>query len=143
MGNWQQLMKKGNKFYAQKNWSAALIYYYQAISSLENSIAVEFIDIQQVIQGWICGYHNIAITYEQQGLIKRSRDTLIKPFRIMLALTHHPDTSVEMRLTANYALNMTLSPLLEFANNHPNEYKFINSIVEQLHTEKSQDHLLH
>jgi len=134
MEEWQQLMQQGNQEYDQQKWHDALGYYHHAIALLEQSVATESHNSQQVIQGWICGYHNVATTYEQQGFIERSRDTLITPFRIMLALSYHPQSSSNLKLIANHALNITLPPLLEFANKHPSEHGFINNIVEKLNT---------
>ncbi|TEW46453.1 hypothetical protein [Psychromonas algicola] len=143
MAAWQQFMNQGNHLFTHQKWCDALGYYNKAITLLENSITTENADIQQVIQGWICGYHNVATTYEQQGLIKLSRDALVKPFKQMLALSCNPKASQEMQLTASSALKMTLPPLLEFAKNHPSEFKFINQVVEQLNTYDQLGHSLH
>lgn len=143
METWQQLMRQGNLLYDLQRWHEALGYYNQAIILLEKSIVIESSDSQQVIQGWICAYHNVATTYEQQGLIQHSRDTLIIPFHSMLALSYDLQASSQMKLIANQALKITLPPLLEFANKHPNELQFINTIVEQLNTYNRVGHTQH
>jgi len=143
MDQWQELMSKGNKLYDLQRWNEALSYYNQAIELLESSVSVQSSETQQAIQGWICGYHNIATTYEQQGLIKCSRDTLIVPFRTMLALYYNPQASSEMQVLASHALKITLPPLLEFANKFPSELKFINHIVEQLNAYNHIGHTQH
>ncbi len=132
MKEWQQLMRQGNQEYHLQKWHEALTYYNQAITLLEQSVSTESPNSQQVIQGWICGYHNVATTYEQQGFIERSRDNLITPFSIMLAISYHPQSSSKMKLIAHHALSITLPPLLEFANKHPSEHNFINNVVEKL-----------
>lgn len=143
MEGWQQLMSQGNQHYAQQKWHDALDYYNQAITLLENVVAMEVSDIQQALQAWICGYHNVAITYEQQGLIERSRDTLLIPFRSMLTLSNNTHISLEMQLMAKHAVNITLPPLFVFANKHPNELQFINHIIEQLTTYNRVGHTQH
>ncbi|MCP5077620.1 MAG: hypothetical protein GY951_06135 [Psychromonas sp.] len=143
MEEWQQLMRQGNQEYDLQKWHEALGYYHHAIALLEQSVATESHDSQQVIQGWICGYHNVASTYEQQGLIEHSRDTLITPFSIMLALSYHPQTTSNMKLIADHALNITLPPLLEFANKHPSEHSFINNIVDKLNSCDQLSHSQH
>lgn len=143
METWQQIMLQGNQLYTQQKWEQALDHYNQAITLLENSVAIEPAQIQQVIEGWVCGYHNVAITYEQQGLIKLSRDTLVTPFRTMLALSYNPEASSDMKSIAGRALKMTLPPLLEFTNRYASELKFINNIVEQLNTYDQPGHSLH
>ncbi|MEI6897899.1 MAG: hypothetical protein V5786_10540 [Psychromonas sp.] len=143
MKRWQQLMTQGNQRYADKKWHEALSYYYQAITSLEKVVAIESSETQQALQAWICGYHNVATTYEQQGLIERSRDTLVIPFRSMLTLSYNPQASSEMKLIANQALKITLPPLLAFANKHPNEFQFINNIIEQLNVYNRSGHTQH
>ena len=55
----------------------------------------------------------------------------------------HPNASQEMKIAAHSALKMTLPPLLEFAQNYPNEFKFINQVVEQLNTYDQLGHSLH
>jgi tetratricopeptide (TPR) repeat protein len=136
MDRWQQLMQKGNQLYHINQLDDALDYYNQAIVMLENDLSIEGSSTQQAIQGWICGYHNLATTYEQQGFIERSRDALITPFRTMLALTHDSNTSPEMQLIAHRALQITLPPLLEFANKYPSELKFIKKLVEHINAYK-------
>lgn len=143
MESWQQIMIQGNQLYTQQKWQQALDNYHQAITLLENSVAIEPAQIQQVIEGWICGYHNVAITYEQQGFIKLSRDSLVTPFCTMLALSYNPEASSDTKLIARRALKMTLPPLLEFANRYASELKFINNIVEQLNTYDQPGHSLH
>ena len=143
MAVWQQFMNQGNHLFTHQKWCDALGYYTKAIALLENAMTTENTDIQQAIQGWVCGYHNIATTYEQQGLIKLSRDALVTPFKKMLALSYNSNASQEMKLTAHSALKMTLPPLLEFASNHPSEFKFINQVVEQLNTHDRLGHSLH
>lgn len=140
MGNrWQALMMKGNKCYQLQKWNRALSYYNQAIALLDNPIAVESPETQQALQGWICGYHNIATTYEQQGLIKCSRDALIVPFHTLLAFYYNPTTSSEMQQVAGHALKITLPPLLEFANKFPSELKYINKIIKPLNTHSTHN----
>jgi len=143
MSAWKQFMNQGNHLFSHQKWRDALGYYNKAITLLENTMATEHIDNQQAIQGWICGYHNIATTYEQQGLIKLSRDALVKPFQEMLALSYNPKASLDLKLTANSALKITLPPLLEFAKSHPSEFTFINQVVEQLNTYDQLGHSLH
>jgi len=101
---------------------------------LESAISIETTTTQQAIQGWICAYHNVATTYEQQGFIDRSRDALVTPFNTMLALTNDSNISPEMQLITHQALHITLPPLLEFANNHPSEFQFINKLVGHINT---------
>jgi hypothetical protein len=136
MGKWQQLMQKGNQFYHINQWDDALDYYNQAIVLLEHDINIEASSTQQAIQGWICGYHNVATTYEQQGFIERSRDALLTPFRTLLTLTHDSNTSPEMQLIAHRALQITLPPLLEFANKYPRELKSIKKLVGHINAHK-------
>lgn len=143
MEEWQYLIRQGNQEYDQQKWHEALGYYHHAITLLEQSVAIESPKSQQIIQGWICAYHNVSTTYEQQGFIERSRDTLITPFRIMLALTDHPQASSKMKLIATHALKITLPPLLEFANKHPSELNFINNMLEQLNTCDQLGHSQH
>ena len=143
MEQWQQLMRQGNQQYDLKKWHEALGYYHHAIALLEQSVAIESPESQKIIQGWICGYHNVATTYEQQGFIERSRDTLITPFRIMLALSYHPQSTSTMKLIADHALTITLPPLLEFANKHPSEFDFINNLVEKLNIYDQLGHSQH
>ena len=140
MQTWQQLMEQGNNLYAKEELQDALSYYHQAIISLENSASAEITEIQQVIQGWISGYHSIAVIYERQGFIKLSRDALVTPFQRMLALSYNPKTAVEIKLIANFSLRMTLPPLLEFVKTHPCERQFINHVVEQLNSYDQQKH---
>lgn len=132
MDTWQVLMTKGNELYERQRWNEAIDYYNQAITQLEHKHVLKTVETQQALQGWICGYHNIATTYERQGMIKCSRDTLLIPFRTMMSLTCQGDVSTEMKIIAHHALKITLPPLLEFANKYPTEFKFINTIVEQL-----------
>lgn len=143
MTAWQQFMNQGNHLFTHQKWCDALGYYNKAITLLEKAMATEHIDSQQAIQGWVCGYHNIATTYEQQGLIKLSRDALIKPFKQLLALSYNSKASHEMKLTANSALKMTLPPLLAFAKKHPSEFNFINQVVGQLNTYDQLGHSVH
>jgi len=143
MAAWQKFMNQGNLLFTHQKWCDALGYYNKAITLLEDSIAGDAVDTQQAIQGWVCGYHNIATTYEKQGQIKLCRDALVIPFRKMLALSYNPNASQEMKIAAHSALKMTLPPLLEFAQNYPNEFKFINQVVEQLNTYDQLGHSLH
>lgn len=143
MKTWQNLMTQGNDFYTQQQWHSALSYYQEAITLLEDEMIIDVADVQQVIQAWICGYHNVATTYEQQGLIEKSRNSLVTPFKTMLALSYNQNVSSEMKLIANFSLKITLPPLLEFANKHPNEHEFINNVVEQLNTYDQLGHSLH
>ena len=143
MATWQKFMVQGNQLFTHQKWCDALGYYNKAITLLEDTIAIEVTDIEKIIQGWVCGYHNIATTYEQQGLIELSRDNLVIPFKAMLALSYNQNASEEMKLAASSALKMTLPPLLEFAKNYPNEFKFINQVVEQLNTYDQLGHSIH
>ena len=97
MAVWQKFMTQGNHLFTHKKWCDALGYYNKAITLLEDSMTAEATDIQQVIQGWICGYHNVATTYEQQGLIEKSRNSLVTPFKTMLALSYNQNVSSEMK----------------------------------------------
>ena len=129
---WQQFINQGNQLFTHKKWGDALGYYNKAVSLLEDAMKTEITDIQQIIQGWICAYHNIASTYEQQGLIELSRDALMTPFHHMLALSRDPTTTEAIQLAANSALTITLPPLFAFAKKNPNEFAFINQVIEQL-----------
>lgn len=143
METWQQLMREGNQLYDLKKWHQALSHYHQAIVLLENSLTIESPETHQAVQGWICGYHNVATIYEQQGFIERCRDTLIIPFRTMIALANNPQASSEMQSIARHTLQITLRPLLEFTNKYPTELQFINNIIQQLNTYDQLGNNLH
>jgi len=146
MAAWQKFMNQGNQLFTHQKWNDALGYYHKAITLLETEITANNDDtntIQQAVQGWICGHHNIASTYEQQGLISLSRDALLAPFHYMLALAANPNVSLALKVAANSALKITLPPLLLFANNHPSEFTLINKIVEQLNHNDRLGHSIH
>ncbi|MGX9417381.1 hypothetical protein ACXJY6_05035 [Vibrio sp. RC27] len=134
METWQALMVEGNRLFDHQKWTRALSHYQRAIALLEKSSRSEMVNIQQLIQGWVCGYHNIAATYERQELTELTRDALMIPFRRMLTLSNDPSASQEVKFAASSALKITLPPLLEFANNHPEESKFINDVIKQVIT---------
>jgi len=140
---WQKFMVQGNHLFSHQRWNDALGYYHKAIKLLEKEITNNTDDIQQTLQGWICGHHNIASTYEQQGHIALSRDALIMPFQYMLTLAHNPNASPLLQMTANSALKITLPALLTFANNHPSEFTQINHVVEQLNYSDQLGHSIH
>jgi len=132
MESWQKLMKAGNEHYNQKQWNKAISLYNQSITLIEEQSYFQNDNLQQGIQAWICGYHNLASTYEQLGLVELSRDALVTPFNKMLSLNHSSPTSSDMQLVSCRALQMTLYPLLEFAKKHPSEFQFINTVLNHL-----------
>ena len=132
MEEWQQLMKAGNKCYQRKQWSQAISYYHQSITLLEDDYYLQSPNLQQGIQGWICGYHNLASTYEQQGLIQHSRKALIRPLASMIKRSHDETTCFEGQMMAHRVLHLTLGPLCTFANKYPSEYAAINTFLKSI-----------
>lgn len=144
MQAWQQKMTQGNRFYQQQKWSQAINCYYRAINLLENALTTEQPQqIQQVIEGLVCGYHNIAETYLQQGHIEGYRNNLIIPLRYLLSLVTHPETRTDIKLISRNTIKVALLPLFEFANEHPSELVQINNLIQQLNTNNQITQSLH
>ncbi|WP_413701853.1 tetratricopeptide repeat protein [Psychromonas sp. KJ10-10] len=129
-------MQQGNKHYHMDQWDEALSYYHEAIELLESIDSIDSGNAQKTLQAWVCGYHNLASTYEKQGFIERRRDALVTPFRIMLALTNNSQSTLEMQMFTYRALQMTIPPLLEFANTYPSEVKFIKQLIGSIESNK-------
>jgi len=137
MEKWQRLMKTGNQHYQMKQWEEAIYHYNQSITLLEDQEFLTGKDSLQSIQAWVCGYHNLAKTYEQQGLIQRCRDMLIIPFMKLNNISNQSYASPEMQLTIHRSLKVTLLPLLTFANNYPNESQFIDQLLKDINNPQS------
>lgn len=143
MDTWQKLMKMGNQCFVEKHWKQALFHYNQAVTLLEFEIIKASESIRILVQGLVCGYHNISSTYEQQGRLKLSRDALVMPYCSLILLSNNELVSIETRMSAARARSLTLPALLEFANKYPNESQYIQNIIQQNEIHSFREHLQH
>ncbi|SFC28570.1 hypothetical protein [Pseudoalteromonas denitrificans] len=118
MENWQNMMKTGNAFFEQCAWFDAQFYYQNAISHIETIWPSDPYNIQ-LLQGWICGMHNLSALFEIQGDLRSALNYLKIPHEHMFSLAQDGNQTESMQLIALKALKITLNPLLEFSQKHP------------------------
>lgn len=118
MENWQSMMKTGNAFFEQCAWFDAQYYYQNAISHIEALWSSDPQNIQLLL-GWISGMHNLSALFEIQGDFQSALHYLKAPHEHMLSITQDDTQSESMQLIALKALKITLTPLLEFSQQHP------------------------
>ena len=118
MENWQSMMKTGNAFFEQCAWFDAQYYYQNAISHIEALWSSDPQNIQLLL-GWISGMHNLSALFEIQGDFQTALYYLKAPHEHMSSITQDDTQSESMQLIALRALKITLTPLLEFSQQHP------------------------
>ncbi|MEE1673505.1 hypothetical protein SNR37_002929 [Agarivorans aestuarii] len=118
MNTWQGMMNIGNQLFNQQNWPEAERYYEDAIFLLEERLTKNPRCVES-IQGWICGYHNLAEMFIRAGKIEDAQRCLFTPHQSMLHLYHDRQSDEDLQLIALKAIKLTLNPLLEFAKEHP------------------------
>ncbi|WP_017446981.1 hypothetical protein [Gayadomonas joobiniege] len=130
MNRWQKLMQQGNVHYSDNNFAKAALFYHRAIRQLEIQKENKPESIEAV-QGWICGFHNLAQVFQRTGDIEKARDCLIIPHQTMLAVSRNKKASNQQQVNAIQALKLTLIPLLEFAQKYPTCEHCLESLLEQ------------
>lgn len=68
---------------------------------------------------WIASYHELASIYGKQGAIEKAQKCLLIPHQSMLHMALYNGGDLEQKEIAMRAINVTLPPLMSFANTHP------------------------
>ncbi|MGB0987158.1 MAG: hypothetical protein ACPGVL_08020, partial [Pseudoalteromonas spongiae] len=74
--SWQSTMTKGNECFDSHNWLEAERYYMRAIELIDLLWQQKRNNLE-AMQAWVCGYQNLAATYEQQGQLERALQCLL------------------------------------------------------------------
>jgi len=117
-------------------------YHKEAIYNFEKKLTQEPKCVD-VLCDWIASYHELASLYIQQGAIETAQKCLLIPHQSMLYMAKQHNGDLEQEQIALRAINITLPPLLEFADQHPpceNCMKELQAQLRMIQENKKNDH---
>lgn len=117
MNSWQSAMIKGNECFDSHNWLEAQRYYNQAIELLD-LLWQKQNDSVEAMQGWVCGYHNLAATFEQQGQMDRAAQCLLHAHFTIVERANNKQYPDAAQSNALRMSSITYKSIIEFKNKH-------------------------
>ena len=117
--SWQSTMIKGNECFDSHNWLEAERYYNRAIE-LVDLLWQQKISNLEAMQAWVCGYQNLAATYEQQGQLERALQCLLHAHYRVLQQANNKAVSEHAQSHALQMSSVTFKSISTFKGKHAN-----------------------
>ena len=128
MASWQSAMIKGNECFNSHNWLDAERFYNQAIELLD-MLWQQDNDSIEAMQGWVCGVHNLAATYEQQGQLERTAQCLAQAHSNIIKRVNDDDLSDINKSHALRMSSITYKSIVEFKHQYASYSNCLNEVI--------------
>jgi len=115
---WQLLVRQGNTFFKEKQWSVAEGFYSEAYDLLVLKYQKDPLSIE-TLMAWICVCHNLSSLHEAAGNLELSLKFLTVPHEYLKEVMESDVISEKVKSIAFKGISMTLPPILLFAQQHP------------------------
>ena len=139
MVSWQSAMLKGNECFDSRDWFEAEQHYYRAIELLD-MLWQKCSDSIEAMQGWVCGYHNLAATFEQQGQLERAAHCLMHAHYTILNHANNDDVPGMAQSNALRMSSITYKSIVEFKKNHQNCAKCMSELSNGINDNNMVSH---
>ena len=115
---WQSLLKLGNESFHDQQFQQAEFFYSEAYDLLAHNYR-NSPKCADTLMAWICTCHNLSSLYEETGRLELSLRFLMVPHEYLIEITESEIQDEDIKLIAFKGLNLTIAPILTFAQKHP------------------------
>lgn len=115
---WQSLLRLGNQCFEERRWDQAEYFFSEAYDTLAFAYRNDPLS-SDLLNAWLCACHNLSTLYESLGNLKLSLRFLMIPHDYLTEVTNSDCLNEDVKLIAFNGMNITLNPIMQFAQKHP------------------------
>lgn len=127
--SWQSTMIKGNECFDSHNWLEAERYYMRAIALVDELWQQQRSNLE-AMQAWVCGYQNLAATYEQQGYLERALQCLLHAHFYVVEQANHITNCGKTQSNALRMSAITYKCLSDFKHKYHHHSQCIKALSD-------------